>query len=184
MRLRTVLPFAFCAAFLSACSSNTATTSNSDADFMDASAHELFKTVPQSYQTKYFALGIPEGWKVVSFSDQELDTFLSVQSLDHAATITLRVRTTTNTVEESCELAKSAYVANDAKFIQEPSVRFGTCVIEAQENEKSNVLWLRNYNDDNSSYSINIIGPMEKAGEILSYLVGNEKMMQLLVRPL
>lgn len=183
MRLRTVLPLTFCAAILTACSSN-APTINNDADFMDASAYEMLKTLPQFYQTKYFALGIPEGWKVVAFNNLDLDSYLSVQSLDRSSTITIRVRSSTNTVEESCELAKSAFLANDAHFINEPGVKFGTCTVEAEENGKSNVLWLRNYNDDNSSYSINIAGPMEKAGEILRYLVGNEKMMQLLVRPL
>lgn len=184
MRLSTVLPLTFCAAFLTACSTTGSIPADQQNDFMDASAVELFKTVPEFYQTKYFALGIPEGWKVLNFDDQPLDSFLSVQSVDHSTTITIRVRSTTNTIEQSCELAKSAFLANDATFTQEPSVQYGTCIVEAKENDKPQVLWLRNYDDDNSSYSITISGPMEKAGEVLGYLVGNEKMMQLLVRPL
>lgn len=187
MRLRTALPFALCAAamtILSACSSSTAVTESEQKSFMDESAYELFKQVPNYYKTEYFALGIPEGWQVVTFNDQHLDSNISVQSQDRSAMVTIRVRSTQHSIEESCELAKNAYLANEANFIREPGVQFGTCIVEAEENGKSEILWLRNYDDDASSYSIAISGPMEKATEVLTYLIGNEKMMGLLVRPL
>ena len=57
-------------------------------------------------------------------------------------------------------------------------------IIEGKENNKDVALWLRQYDDDNSVYSITYTGSLDVVGELLGYLVGNEKMMQLLVRPL
>lgn len=191
MRLRNVLPLTLCAAAvvtLSACSSSSTPTETQPAaenkDFMDQHTQEFLKQVPESYKTPYFALGIPEGWKVVTFKDQPLDSSISVQSLDRSVTLTIRVRSSEHNIEEACALAKDAFVANGAKFTNEPSVQFGTCIVEADENGKPSTLWMRNYDDDKSSYSIAISGPLDKASEILTYLVGNEKMMGLMVRPL
>ena len=70
------------------------------------------------------------------------------------------------------------------EFSSDSSVAYGTCIIEGLEGEKNITLWMRQYDDDQSNYSINFTGSLDSAGEILGYLVGNDKMMQLLVRPL
>ena len=87
-------------------------------------------------------------------------------------------------MDESCQLAIEGLKSNGVQLSADVGVAFGTCVVEGKDNEKDVALWLRQYDDDNSTYSINYTGSLENVGELLSYLVGNEKLMQLMVRPL
>lgn len=188
--LKRLLPLTLCSTLiLTACASSNSDnipdkTSNPN-DFMDASIQELYKNVQKVYKTEYFALGIPAGWKVISFKDQILDSSISVEKDDHSALVTIRVnKAASNNIEQSCKLAAESFKANDIEFTSEPGVQYGTCVINAKDNDREQVLWLREYSDDNSAYSINYKGSLQDIGELLGYLVGNEKLMQLMVQPL
>lgn len=180
------------ALWLSACSStdqgaasSTPVAGNGSNDFFDASVQEMYSQLPAYYRTKYFALGIPEQWRVLSFSDNEGDAHISVERNDHSSLVTIRVTPASHkTVDETCEYARKGFDANGLQYVSEPEIAYGTCIIEGKENTKDVTLWLRQYDDDNSVYSINFTGSLETVGEILSYLVGNEKLMQLMVRPL
>lgn len=154
-------------------------------EFMDASAQELFSSVEKVYKTEYFALGIPKGWKVLSFDNAKLNSYISVEKEDHSTLVTIRVaKAVTNNVEETCKLAIEGFKSNEVDFVEEPGVSFGTCLLEGKDKEKDVAMWLRQYDDDKSTYSINYTGSLENVGELLGYLVGNEKLMQLMVRPL
>ena len=153
--------------------------------FLDASANELFKDVKKVYKTKYFALGIPQGWKVLTFSNEPLASSISVEKEDHSAVVTIRINKAENkTLQETCVAAGKAFEANGVEFVSAPDIQYGTCLIDGKEGEKDVALWLRQYNDDMSVYSINYTGSLETVAELLGYLVGNEKLMQLMVRPL
>ena len=154
-------------------------------NFYDESVQQLYATLPASYRTDYFALGIPEGWKVLSFSDHPNNTHISVEKLDHSALVTIRVdKAVYKTIDDTCRYAQKGFEANGLTFTSTPAVSYGTCIIEGKENDKDVSLWLRQYDDDRSVYSITFTGSLDVVGELLGYLVGNEKMMQLLVRPL
>lgn len=184
-----VLPISLgVALMLSGCASNSpsAPTKVSTPDeFLDASAQELFSTVEKVYKTEYFAIGIPKGWKVLSFDNAKLASYISVEKEDHSTLVTIRVaKAIRKNVDESCQLAIEGFKSNEVQLSADVGVAFGTCVVEGKDNEKDVALWLRQYDDDNSTYSINYTGSLENVGELLSYLVGNEKLMQLMVRPL
>lgn len=178
------------ALILSACSSSSTTPASETvaqdgASFYDESVQELFSTLPASYRTKFFALGIPQGWKVLSFSDHPQNTHISVEKFDHSALVTIRVDNAVyKNIDDACTYARKGFEANGLTFTKEPGVAYGTCIIEGKENNKDVTLWLRQYDDDKSVYSITFTGNLETVGEVLNYLVGNDKMMQLLVRPL
>lgn len=188
--LKSLLPLTLCSTLLlTACatssSSNTANQGTSDKDFMDASVQELYKNVQKVYKTKYFALGIPEGWKVLSFQDQPLASSISVEKEDRSALVTIRVnKAASDSIDQSCKIAAESFKANDVQFTSDPEVQYGTCIINATANERDQVLWLREYSDDNSAYSITYKGDLQTVGEVLGFLVGNDKLMQLMVRPL
>lgn len=173
---------------LAGCASNSpsAPTKVSTPDeFIDASAQELFSTVEKVYKTEYFALGIPEGWKVLSFDNANMNSFISVEKEDHSTLVTIRVtKAQKPTTEETCKLVIEGFKSNDVQLTGDSGVSFGTCIVEGKDNEKDVAFWLRQYDDDNSVYSINYTGSLDNVGELLSYLVGNEKLMQLMVRPL
>lgn len=177
--------------FMTACTSTPETSSPAPEKvsgpevFLDASATELYKNVKKVYKTQYFALGIPEGWNVLTFSDEQLASSISVEKEDHSALVTVRVmKAEYPTLSDTCTAAGKAFKANGVEFVSAPEVQYGTCLIEGKEGEKDVALWLRQYNDDNSVYSINYTGSLETVGEVLSYLIGNEKLMHLMVRPL
>lgn len=188
--LKSLLPLTLCSTLLlTACatssSGNVPDKVSTPDEFMDASVQELYKNVQKVYKTEYFALGIPAGWNVVSFKDQPLDSSISVEKDDHSALVTIRVnKAASNNIEQSCKLAAESFKANDIELTTTPEVQYGTCTINATANDRDQVLWLREYNDDNSAYSIYYKGDLQTVGELLGYLVGNEKLMQLMVRPL
>lgn len=193
------LPFAVaCAAMVTGCvssssSSDLSATGNSTVpekistpeEFMDASIQELYSTVQKVYQTEYFALGIPDGWNVVTFNNAPLDSSISVEKADKSTMVTVRINKAVRpTIKETCDLAAEGYRANGVEFTSKPEVAYGTCIIEGRESEQDVALWLRQYDDDNSIYTINYTGSLENVGELLGYLTGNEKLMQLMVRPI
>ena len=83
--------------FMTACTSTPETASQTPETvsgpeiFLDASANELFKDVKKVYKTQYFALGIPQGWKVLTFSNEPLASSISVEKEDHSAVVTIRI---------------------------------------------------------------------------------------------
>lgn len=172
----------------SSAGSSTAQTQDANAaqDFRKQDLKALFPEVGDIYKTEYFALGIPKGWTVVSFSNEKYDSAISVEKNDHSTLVTVRVNSAIMpTIKETCEHAYQGYLANGAESVQGPAINYGTCIIEAKDSaNKDLALWLRQYDDDQSVYSINYSGSLETVGELLSYLVGNEKLMQLMVRPL
>ncbi len=179
------------ALLISACSSNAGPQNvagnGSNDNFMDASVDQLYQDVEAVYKTKYFALGIPKGWHVLSFSDEDLASSIAVERDDRSALVTVRVtKASAPNIEESCKLALAGYEANGLELEDEDDagVQYGTCIIEGKDNGKESVLWLRQYDDDNSTYSISYTGELSVVSEILVYLVGNNKTMQLLARPL
>ncbi len=188
IKLRTGLLALGSALLLSACATTSPggnTTAAGGENFYDESVQQLFAPLPASFRTDYFALGIPEGWKVLSFSDKADNTHISVEKLDHSALVTIRVdQGVYQNINDTCLYAQKGFEANGLTFTKNPEVSFGTCIIEGKENTKDVSLWLRQYDDDNSVYSITFTGSLDVVGELLSYLVGNEKMMQLMVRPL
>ena len=188
IKLRTGLLALGSALLLSACASNSnqgASTAPSTENFYDESVQKLFATLPASYRTDFFALGIPQGWKVLSFSNHATNTHISVEKIDHSALVTIRVdKSVYKSIDDTCHYAQKGFEANGLTFTTTPNVSYGTCIIEGKENNKDVALWLRQYDDDNSVYSITYTGSLDVVGELLGYLVGNEKMMQLLVRPL
>ena len=189
VKSKILLPLSLCAALvLSACATAPdplpEKLSTPD-EFMDESVQELYKNVQKVYKTEYFALGIPAGWSVVSFKDQPLASSISVTRDDRSALVTIRVtKASTPPIEESCQPAADGFAANGLAFTAEPEVRYGTCTITATETERDVVLWLREDPDDRSAYSITYKGDLATVGELLTYLVGNEKIMQLMVQPL
>ncbi len=190
VKLRTGLLVLGSALLLSACAT-TGTSNNTDAStpsqdgFYDESVQKLYADLPASYRTDYFALGIPEGWKVLSFSDHPNNTHISVEKFDHSALVTIRVdKAVYKSIDDTCRNAQNGFEANGLVLTKGPEVSYGTCIIEGKENTKDVSLWLRQYEDDRSVYSITFTGSLDVVGEVLSYLVGNEKMMQLMVRPL
>lgn len=177
--------------FMTACTSTPETASQAPETvsgpeiFLDASANELFKDVKKVYKTQYFALGIPQGWNVLTFTNDKLASSISVEKEDHSAVVTIRInKAEYKTLHETCVAAGKAFEANGVEFVSAPDIQYGTCIIDGKEGEKDVALWLRQYSDDMSVYSINYTGSLETVGELLGYLVGNEKLMQLMVRPL
>lgn len=189
VKSKIILPLSVCSALvLSACASSPdplpEKLSTPD-EFMDESVQELYKNVQKVYKSQYFALGIPSGWHVVSFKDEPLNSSISVMRDDRSALVTVRVtKAASDNIEKSCQLAAEGFHVNGLEFTSEPEVQYGTCLINATENDKEVALWLREYDDDHSAYSVTYKGDLATVGELLTYLVGNEKLMQLMVRPL
>ena len=152
IKLRTGLLALGSALLLSACASNSnqgATTASSTENFYDESVQKLYATLPASYRTEYFALGIPQGWKVLSFSDHAANTHLSVEKIDHSALVTIRVdKAVYKSIDDTCHYAQAGFEANGLTFTSTPGVSYGTCIIEGKENSKDVSLWLRQYDDD------------------------------------
>lgn len=187
---KLVLPLSLgVALMLTGCASSTSSSTPEKVstldELMDASAQELFAQVDKVYKTEYFALGIPQGWKVLSFDNAKLNSYISVEKADHSTLVTIRVaKAVKGTIDETCQHAIEGFKSNEVDFVGDQGVAFGTCILEGKDKEKDVALWLRQYDDDNSTYSINYTGSLENVGELLSYLVGNEKLMALMVRPL
>lgn len=135
------------------------------------------------YINNFFKVAVPADWKVVSSDGPDIPAFITLQSKDYQAYITIRVSRSDLSVDELCQLAAKGFVANGADIVQGPEVKYGTCVIKADAVSRPSVLWLRSY-DDGTIYAINFTGEQEKVNEILGRLEGNERMMQLLVMPL
>lgn len=189
LKSKFVLPVSLgVALMLAGCASNSPSAPSKVStpdEFLDASAQELFSTVDKVYKTEYFALGIPKGWKVLSFDNAKMASYISVEKEDHSTLVTIRVAKALKlTVDDTCQMAIEGFKSNDVDISADVGVSFGTCIVEGKDKEKDVALWLRQYEDDNSTYSINYSGSLENVGELLSYLVGNEKLMQLMVRPL
>ncbi|MBU3843939.1 MAG: hypothetical protein H9847_03585 [Candidatus Anaerobiospirillum pullicola] len=156
-------------------------------EFIDDSVKELYRNVDKVYTTEYFALGIPTGWKVISFNNEPLASAISVEKADHSSLVTVRVtKAQGQTIEQSCDLALQGFQANGIVTGEDAlNLSFGTCTITGKDDgDKPVTLWLRQYDDDHSAYSITFTGDVSTAAELLSYLVGNEKLMQLMVQPL
>lgn len=143
-------------------------------------AQPLTETVYQNY---FFKAAIPSTWQVLSSDGPDIPAFITVQSKDHQATVTIRVSRSDLNVQDLCQLAAKGFVANGADIIQGPEVQFGTCIIKSNGAQRPTTLWLRAY-EDHSVYAINFTGPQDKVNEILGRLQGNERMMQLLIMPL
>lgn len=141
-------------------------------------------SAPESiYINNFFKVAVPADWKVVSSDGPDIPAFITLQSKDYQAYVTIRVSRSDLSVDELCQLAAKGFVANGADIVQGPEVKYGTCIIKADAVSRPSVLWLRSY-EDGTIYAINFTGEQEKVNEILGRLEGNERMMQLLVMPL
>ena len=152
--------------------------------FLDASANELFKDV-KKVTRPVLCLWYSTGLEGINLSlNEPLASSISCRE-DHGAVVTIRInKAEYKTLQETCVAAGKAFEANGVEFVSAPDIQYGTCLIDGKEGEKDVALWLRQYNDDMSVYSINYTGSLETVAELLGYLVGNEKLMQLMVRPL
>lgn len=175
--------------FLAACSTTSDSTvppkvSGPD-EFIDAAAKAMFEKATKVYKTEYFAIGIPQGWTALSFADDQLASHISVEKDDKSAIVTIRVEKAQRaTIEDTCKLVMAGVEANEITYDNRPGVQNGTCIINGHEGESPVTVWVRQYRDDNSAYSIVFSGEPATVNELLSNLVGNEKLMALMVQPL
>lgn len=136
------------------------------------------------YRNNFFSMGIPDNWNVVSSDGPDIPAFVSVRAKDHSAEVTVRVSRSDLNVQQLCELAARGFVVNGGNIVQGPEVQYGTCIIRSDDAGIPTQLWLRAYPEDHSVYAINFTGEQDKVNEVLMHLTGDDRLMQLLVRPL
>lgn len=161
-------------AFLFACT----TSSNSQYySSMNDSSQNNHSNSYRVIKTKQYSILVNDNWETYSRREDLVPSHLALSKNDNISNITISTSYVNRPMDQLCNLASKALIADQSTLIEEPYVKNNICHIRANEQNKEHGLVFSLY--QNVMYAIHYNGNKKEIVDIMKTLKGNDKFEKL-----